>query len=182
MTTPAPRGWFTVILPFALLFAPAPGDGQTPLTLVVGPFAMQRGPFVASLGEVDPNLGRAITADVATRIDRMTTYRLVEWDALLDASPFTREYSEEDRAKLSCVIGMQLAVAENIDLSLCGLVRVLRAGFEIWPVVFTTATGVQCRLPPNTVYDRDSAVRHVLAQFDEWAKEVRGTGEPSCAR
>ncbi len=180
MLTPALRRWFTVFLPFALLCAPTPVDGQTPLTLVVGPFGLERGPFVASLGAVAPDLGRAITADVASQVDRMTTYRLVEWDALLDASPLTREHSEEDRAELSCIIGMQLAVVENMDLSLCGVVRVLREGFEIWPVVFTTATGVQCRLPPATVEDRDSAVRHVLAQFDEWEKEVRGTGEPSC--
>jgi len=174
MTTAALRGFFTVVLPFTLLFAPVPLDGQTPggRSVVVLPFGFQEGPFVR---DVD----RAFAADVATQIDRSTTYRVLELDVLIDASPITREFSEEERTTFDCITARQVAEAENLDLFLlCGSVVAMRTGYGIEAVVYTTASGAECRLRSDIVEDRNSAVRHVAAQFQEWAQSA----EPSCFR
>lgn len=179
MTTAAPRGLFAVVLPFVLLLAPAPVDGQRadPLSVVALAFGVQKGPFVMDL---DLDLGRAVAADVATQIEGRTRYGVLEMDDLIDASPITREFGEEDRAKFDCILARQVVEAEDLDLVLlCGSVLVLRTGFKIEAVIYTSLLGAGCRLLPATVEDRNSAVRHVVAQFEEWAQDVRGT-EASC--
>jgi hypothetical protein len=160
---------FPVILPFALLLAPTPVDAQTPgpLSVVVLPFGIEKGPFVES---TDYDFGRAVAADVATQIEGKTTYGVLDLDVFIDASPIAREFDEEARARFNCTLARQVAVAENLDVVLwCGSVLALRTGFEIETVVFTTPLGLECRLPPATVEDRSSAVRHVVAQFEGWA-------------
>ncbi len=174
MTTSTPRGFLTIILSLVLLFAPAPLHGQAPdaRSVVVLPFGFQEGPFVR---DVD----RAFAADVATQIDRSTTYRVLELDVLIDASPITREFNEEERTKFDCITARQVVQVENLDLLLfCGSVVVMRTGLGIEAVVFAPASGAECWLRSAIVEDRDSAVRHVVAQFQEWAQSP----EPSCSR
>ncbi len=91
----------------------------------------------------------------------------------------TRDFNEASLADSGCILAQQLAVAENIDLVfLCGYVVALEPGFEIGARMFATAAGAECQLPPATVEDRNSAVRHVVAQFQEWAQGA----EPSRSR
>ena len=52
------------------------------------------------------------------------------------------------------------------------------AGLGIEAVVYTTASGAECRLRSAIVEDRNSAVQHVVAQFEEWARSA----EPNCFR
>ena len=75
MTTPALRGFFTVVLPFTLLFAPAPLHGQAPdaRSVVVLPFGFLRARFLTDM-DMDRDLGRAFAADAATQIEGRTTY------------------------------------------------------------------------------------------------------------
>ena len=167
MTTPATRWFSAVTLPFVLLVASAALDGQTPepISVLVTPVAMAAG----------PNLGRAVTTEVAALIDGMPNYSVVEWDALLDASVVTSDLNEERRAQLSnCIAAQQLAHAENIDLVLCSQVQALRTGFGVQTLVVSMASGGEHRFPSATVEDRGSVVRHVVAGFEEWTQEVRG--------
>jgi len=113
-------------------------------------------------------MAAVVTAQIRERVDSLALFKQVDWHELLDRSPLTRTLGPERRAALGCVNARQLAVAEHIDLVLCGIISATPDGFVVEPMVFGAASGDQTNLPVATVPDRDALVNHVVAELRKW--------------
>lgn len=127
-------------------------------------------------GPAAPNMAAEISVQVRKALDSLALFDRVEWNALVDSSPATRDMSESRRAELNCLNARQLAGSEGIEYVLCGGVLLTPEGFLLELRLFEISGGT-VQLGSIVAEDVEALVERALSQLREW--EARSDGSES---
>jgi len=119
-------------------------------------------------GGYAPNLAVAISARTLSLVDSLGHFDRLDWDGFLDSTSLTRTMSESRRSELGCVQARQLAVAEDIDYVLCGMVLRGREGLQVEAALWDIAGNEASYFTSRPTNSRDTLVEEVLRQIRAW--------------
>jgi hypothetical protein len=111
---------------------------------------------------------------VAAIIDGLPTHMAIQWEGLLDSSPWTTGLNEEGRANTKCIVAQQLALLNDFDFVLCGEIEPLsNGGFHVGVGVRAMDAGEWDQLVGATVDDLAGAAQHAVGRFQEWVQATQ---------